>query len=286
MYRRSSVDNLQRLDPNFVRDRVTLHKGDITDIASLGEAIWNSLPTEIYNEADQDNVDWSFQLTKQAVDVTYGGVSNLLEVIRWHPMVKVFQPLSAMMFGTAPQPQNERTPFAPMSPYACAKVAAYYLCRYYREAYGVFVSTAIFFNHDSPRRSGDYLLHKICSIAKRISNGEKVDITFDVDQLVDIGLAHEYMVAAHSILQLEKPDDFVIGTGNPTSIGTLLSTAFTEYGMDPQGWREHHLAVKTPYRPGGTPVLVADCSKARAALGWEPTANAIDVLKLLAKANV
>ena len=254
LHRRSSVDNLRRIA--HCRDRVTLHRGDMADLNSIMIACDRSRPDEIYNLADQDHVGASFASAAYSMDITAGAVGRMLELVRsWLYPIRFFQPLSATMFGDAPPPQNERTPFAPASPYACAKVAAYYLCQHYRREYGMHVSTAIFFNHDSPRRGGDYLL-------QRIARGDK--LWGDLDTVVEVGYAREYMEAAHAILQLDKPDDFVIGTGRGFRIRDLVSNDWLR------------LAVEKPAAG-----LVADAGKARAAFGFDPKHDAFSVLAMI-----
>ena len=213
-YRRSSVDNLSRI--RHLLSDVTLHKGDLTDYGSVHRAVAECLPLhEVYNEADQDHVGWSQSAPSYSAAVTYGGVVNVLEAVRQlTPTTRIFQPVSATMFGYAPPRQDETTRLYPQSPYACAKVAAYYLCQHYRREHGMFVSCGILFNHDSPRRSGDYLL-------QRIARGE--ELWGDLETIVDIGYAREYMEAVWKLMQLDRPDDFVLGTGRGYRIKDLLT---------------------------------------------------------------
>lgn len=250
LYRRSSVDNLARI--RHLLGRVTLHQGDMADSLSVREAICLAQPSLIFNEADQDSVGWSFNTAGLSVDITYGGLARLLEFLRrWDEKVRVFQPLSATMFGAAPPPQDESTPFAPASPYACAKTAAYYLCQHYRREYGLHVSTAILFNHDSPRRGPGYLLQRIA---------RREPLWGDLQEVVDVGHAREYMEAAWRIMQLDRPDDFVLGTGRGYRIADLAS--------------ERH-----PKPVGAAAGLRADAAKARAAFGFAPTMDAPAVLE-------
>lgn len=267
LVRRSSVDNLWRIRP--ILDQVTLHRADLCDAASIGYAISCSHPDEIYHEADQDNIDWSYEIPGYSVQVTAGSIITILGWLKRNkPKVRVFIPLSATMFGDAPPPQNEQTPFKPMSPYACAKVAAYYLCQHYRREHGIFVSTAIMYNHDSPRRGGDYLLQKICRQAVEIKQGKREKILVgSPHQIVDIGHARDFMIGAQSILQLDKPDDFVLGSGQNCRVIDYATTALTE-AMVPSPYQ---IDVDPDFkRPGTIPTLVADDRKAIAAFGWGP----------------
>lgn len=265
MYRRSSVGNLSRIQ--HILPRVTLHKGDMGDPTSILRIIEESSPDEIYNEADQDNVDWSYTSVGYSCDITAGAVGRTLEIIRQvNKNIKFFQPVTATMFGSQPPPQNENTPFDPQSPYAVMKVAAYYLCRYYRQSHGMFVSTAIFFNHDSPRRTEDYLLHKICKSAVRIARGEQSMLHLgNMATQVDIGYAKDYMKVAWEIMQQPEPDDFVIGTGIGLTIAEMVEEAFYCAGADMRG----HVGVDPKFfRPQTPPALIADPAKARKKGFW------------------
>lgn len=254
-YRHSSVDNLARIV--HCHSHVNLIPADIVDFHSVFSAVVQAEPDEIYNMADQDHVGYSTCVPLPQLEVTAGGCINVVEAARLYrpSKVRVFQPLSATMFGNAPPPQDENTPFDPQSPYACAKVAAHYICHYYRRTHGLFVATAIFFNHDSPRRGPGYLL-------QRIARGEKLTGSFDT--LVDIGYAGEYVQAAWQILQLAEPMDFVIGTGTPYRIGDLLSDH--PVSVSPAEWQEG---------------LIAFTNKARTTFGFNPNHAAKSVLCMI-----
>lgn len=235
--RRNSQPNLWRL--NGCIDHLILHQGDLLDPQGIDRIIGRVRPTEIYNEADQDHVGFSGAAPKLSVDVTYGGIASLLEMLKGNHTIKLFQPLSATMFGNAPAPQSLETPFDPQSPYAVSKVAAYYLCKHYREKHGIFVSTAILYNHDSVRRQGDYLLHKICKGVVKIHYGDQksLDLT-NLQAKVDIGYAKDYMEAVYQRMQLDHPTDCLIGTGNPETIHSLIRMALNYEGViyDPYLW--------------------------------------------------
>lgn len=240
LYRRSSTGNLSRIQ--HIIDRVVLHQGDMADPLSVERAVIASRSQEIYNEADQDSVGWSHQAPCYTYDITFGAVGRLLETVRTVDRgIRVFQPCTAMMFGDAaylndpnfPDTQNENTPLRPMSPYACAKAGALHLCRFYREHHGLFVSCSILYNHDSVRRGEEYLLHKIAKAAVRISRGQQETLALgNLDARVDIGSAYEYMQAAHNMLQLNKPDDFVIATGIAHHVSAMVARAFERLGID------------------------------------------------------
>ena len=280
IYRHSSVDNLQRI--KHIKDKVTLYPGDLLDTTTTIRTLKDYQPDEVYNEADQDNVPWSHNVPGISCDVTAGAVGKLLEsVYQTNKDIKVFQPLSATMFATGNLTQNEQTRFNPQSPYACGKVAAYYLCRYYRETKDMFVATAIFFNHDSPRRSEDYLLNKICNSVVRMAKGEQ-DMLYlgNLATQVDIGFAWEYMVAAHSIMQCEVPDDFVIGTGVGHTIEEWVATACKVAKLDGRC----RVGMDTKYyRPGLTPYSVADITKAYRTFGFNPQYQMKELVEVLVR---
>lgn len=227
--RRNSQPNLWRLQ--HCLDKITLHQGDVTDPLCLQDVISKILPEEIYNEADQDHVGFSIAAPKISVDVTYGAVASLLEILRGS-RIKFFQPLSATMFGNAKAPQTLETPFDPQSPYAVAKVAAYYLCKHYREKYGVQVYTAILYNHDSVRRQGNYLLHDICKNAVKIKHGDEKYLPLtNLGKRVDIGWAKDYMNLAVDVMQ-GKPQDLLIGSTMAHTIYDLAQYALRRVGIN------------------------------------------------------
>ena len=292
MYRRISSGNdhhWARIYHLRSKSDFILHQGDMLDTGSVERIIMDVTPQEIYNEADQDNVGWSYKTPGLSYQITSAAVGNILEMIRGVDKgIKFFQPVSAMMFGDAPAKQNEDTPFNPQSPYACAKVMAYYLARYYRQVHNMFVCTAIFYNHDSPRRTEDYLLHKIAHSAVRMANGEQYKLMLgNLKMKVDIGYAKEYMEAANDIMQLGEPSDYIIATTVGISIDHLVRCAFHAAGGDVYSHYYcdapmHKVGVdSTFYRPGNQPTLVGDCSKAESVFGFNPKYNAVDVINML-----
>ena len=277
LYRRSATGNTKNIE--HLLDRIILHKGDLADPLSIFRVIQEVKPQEIYNEADQDNVDWSYATASYSYDITANAVGRTLETIRQiDDTIKFFQPVSATMFGNSPFPQNELTSFHPQSPYACAKIGAYYLVKYYRETYGMFASTAIFYNHDSCRRTKDYLLQKISRAAVRIYAGEQDELCLsDLGFQVDIGYAKEYMEAAYQIIQLEIPDDFVIATGKPYSIREIVEVAFKRLGIS-----DSLLTEGSDFsRPAKQPILTGDITKAREAFGFAPQQDACSLTQML-----
>lgn len=279
LHRRSSVDNLWRIA--HIRDKLKLHRGDLADPSSIREAILAAQPHEIYGLADQDDANWSGDIPAYSMDITADSVCRTLEIIRrMCPETKYFHPCSALMFGDAPPPQNESTPFNPHSPFACAKIAAYHLCRMYRQVYGLHVCVGIMFNHDSPARSADYVLHKICKAAVRIAAGEQKYLVLGrLGARIDIGYARDYMEAAWAMLQHPRPDDYVIGTGVAWTIATMTRAAFELAGV--QGFEEHITINAGILRPGPQPTLIADSRKAREAFGFRPKTSVHDLIAML-----
>jgi GDPmannose 4,6-dehydratase len=277
--RRSATGNKKNII--HILDNITLHRGDLADTTSIYRAIKDVNPDEIYNEADQDHVSWSYDSVGYSCDITGAAVGRMLEIVRQiNPKIKFFQPVSSNIFGrTAETPQTEETPFRPQSPYAAAKVLAYVISRYYRDVFGMFVSTGIFYNHESPRRTEEYVTHKITKAAVRISMGlQKKLYLGNLDTKLDFGYAKEYMEAAYNIMQLDKPDDFIICTGEVHSIQEFLEEAFHLIGLDPKKYVEFDARFA---RPGKTTTLVGDNSKAKKAFGFEPKIKFKQLVRIL-----
>ena len=252
--RHSSTGNLKNLVPYL--DNITLHKGDISDGLCMDRIIQRVRPDEVYHEADQDNVDWSFCYPAFQMDTTATAVANLLHSVLEHCRhAKVFIPVSATMFGDAPAPQTETTPFNPLSPYACGKVAAYHLARYYRQVHGMFVSTGILYNHESDRRHGtEYLIQKICKAA---AFSEKVTL-YNMNDLVDVGFAKDYMNRVYNMVQLDAPDDYIICADYPRTIRQIVVAAFNCVDKN-----YHHYVTEssTQLRPGPKHTLMGVMTK-------------------------
>lgn len=278
-HRRTSLDNTVRIDKARQSKRFRLLRADLTDPGSVAAVVREARPREVYNLADQDNVGWSEALPRLAVDVTYGGVLNVLEAVGRHaPHAKVFQPVSATMFAGSPPPQTEESPHFPQSPYAVAKCAAYHLCRYYRAVHGLGVSTGILFNHDSERRGGDYLLQRLAVQAVEVARGRRAVVTvFRPGDHVDVGYAPEFVAAFHRVLHLDRPTDLVLGTGRPYSVGELAGAALAAAGVGDTG----RLTVADADRPA--PTLIADPRKAREAIDWDPREDALSVVRRLVR---
>ncbi len=284
MIRKSATGNTKNIE--HIMDKITLHKGNLTDPVSIYKIINHIHPEEIYNEADQDHVSWSFDMASYSYDVTGAAVGRILEIIRQiDPQIKYFQPLSSNIFGVPfESPQTEETKVNPQSPYACAKVFAKVLCKYYRDVYGMFVSTAIFYNHESPRRTDEYVTRKITKAAVRISKRlQKKLYLGDLSTRVDFGFAKEYVGSAWNIMQLDKPDDFIICTGETHSVEEFLEEAFRQVGLNAKDYVEYDKQFE---RPGKTGDLVGDYSKATRAFEFEPRVKFKEIVRMLIENDI
>ena len=243
LIRRSSTFNTDRIehiytDPHEPGARLFLHYGDLSDSGQLAHLIYNVHPEEVYHLAAQSHVRVSFDMPDYTGDVVGLGTTRLLEALRRSGVrARFYQASSSEMFGGAPAPQSEATPFQPRSPYAAAKVYAYHMVRNYREAYGLFASNGILFNHESPRRGETFVTRKITRAVARIRLGlERCVYLGNLEARRDWGYAPDYVEAMWSILQLDDPDDFVVATGECHSVREFCERAFLEAGMELQ-WR-------------------------------------------------
>lgn len=221
-----------------------------------------------------------------SADITGAAVGRILEIIRQvDSTIRFFQPCTSNMFGqTESTFQTETTPFNPQSPYACAKVLAYYLTRYYREAFGMFASTAILYNHESPRRTEEYVTRKITKSVARIVCGKQDKLVLgDLSARVDWGYAREYMEAAWHMLQLDQPDDFIIATGEAHTVQEFVQEAFAVVNLKPEAYV---VSSQSLFRPTKTGVLIGDTTKARNAFGFEPKVKFKELVKLMVEADL
>jgi GDPmannose 4,6-dehydratase len=278
MHRHSSVDNLGRIA--HVRSCVTLHRGDLLDLTSIRRILQDVQPDELFNVADQDNVEWSHAQVGLSMDVTAGAVGKLLEIVRQTcPKARVFQPLSVTMFGMMPPPQGKTTAFDPLSPYACAKVASFYLCRMYRRVHGLHVVTGVMANHDSPRRSDGYLLQKIARGAVGCAWGRQKELRLGaLAARVDVGCAREFMECVIKAMEYDEADDWIIGSGKAHTIQEIAKAAFVKVGRD---WRHFVREDATLLRPGPMPHYCTDISDTQKRLGWRPQKDSLDVVREL-----
>jgi len=272
--RRASTFNTDRIDhiyedPHTDDARLTLHYGDLTDGSQLARLIRTIEPNEIYNLAAQSHVAVSFQQPEYTGNVDGLGTIRLLEAVRDSGIAtRVYQAGTSEMFGGAPAPQSEGTPFEPRSPYAAAKVYAYWMVRNYREAYGMYAVTGILFNHESPRRGETFVTRKITQALARIVAGTQDRLYLgNLDSVRDWGHARDYVRAMWLMLQADQPEDLVIGTGEAHTVREFLAASFGTVGLD---WEPYVEIDPSYYRPTEVDFLQADASRARAELGWTP----------------
>lgn len=277
--RRSSSFNTARIDHIF--DRLHLHYGDVMDQASLAAAIKASKPDEIYNLAAQSHVKTSFDMPIYSAEVAAIGALNVFEAARSHARnARIYQASSSEMFGNAPAPQREQTRFEPRSPYACAKVFAYYQAINYRQSYNMFIANGILFNHESPRRGETFVTRKITRAATRIKLGLQDRLKLgNIHSIRDWGFAGDYVDAMWRMLQQPRPDDFVVATGERHTVLDFVKAVFDRLGLD----RAKHVefGVKKYMRPLEVTSLQGDASKARAVLGWTPKTSFDDLVDMM-----
>lgn len=289
--RRSATGNTINIDhllenDNIIDKNLFIHRGDLSDPISIYRIILEVKPDEVYNEADQDHVSWSYDMVGYSADITASAPARILEIIyRSDKNIKYFQPCTSNMFGeTEETPQNEDTRFNPMSPYACAKASAYYFTRYFRQSLGLFASTAIMYNHESPRRTEEYVTRKITSSVARISLGKQECLELgDTSAKIDWGYAREYMEAAQSILQLDEPDDFIIATGETHSVQEFVNEAFEFVGLKSS---DYLVINKKLLRPTKTSTLVGDISKAKKKFEFNPKFKFKELVHLMLKEDL
>jgi GDPmannose 4,6-dehydratase len=272
--KRNSVSENQtaRLDSVYERIKDNLIYADLLDVPSLIHALKISNPDEVYNLAAQSHVRISFDQPIYTAQATGLGTLNLLEAIRIHnPKIKMYQASSSEMFGNSIDPdgyQRETTPMNPVSPYGCAKVFSYNICRNYRNSYDLFVSNGILFNHESPRRGVNFVTNKVVKGAVEISLGKKEKLELgNLKASRDWGHAKDYVRAMWMILQQDNPDDFVCATGITNTVEDLVKYTFDKLDMN---WLDHVKIDPKFFRPEELDVLKGDPSKLKKVTGWEP----------------
>jgi GDPmannose 4,6-dehydratase len=288
--RRSSSFNTGRVDHLYEdsheeKPRLFLHYGDMADPSALAAILYDIRPDEIYNLAAQSHVRVSFDVPEYTADVVALGTLRLLEAIRRTRLrCRFYQASSSEMFGGAPAPQSESTPFQPRSPYACAKVFGHQVTINYRESYGLHASSGILFNHESPRRGETFVTRKITRAVARIKCGAQQKLYLgNLDARRDWGYAPDYVHAMWLITQQDRPGDYVIGTGEAHTVREFVKRAFARAGLD---WKEY-VDLDTRYlRPTEVDHLLADASKARRKLGWEATVTFNELVDLMVDADM
>jgi GDPmannose 4,6-dehydratase len=273
LIRRASTFNTQRidhlyLDPHNPKAKLFLHYGDLSDGSRLAALLAEIKPHEIYNLAAQSHARVSFDEPEYTGDITGLGTIRLLEAIRQSvPDAKIYQASSSEMFGAANPPQNEETEFYPRSPYGVAKVYSFWITKNYREAYGMFASNGILFNHESPRRGETFVTRKITRAVAKIAKGLQKELYLgNLDARRDWGYAPEYVVGMWQMLQADKPDDFVLGTGTDLSVKDFVRLSFEHVDLD---WEKFVKFDEKYLRPTEVDSLVGDSTKAETILGWK-----------------
>jgi GDPmannose 4,6-dehydratase len=284
MVRRSSTENVERI--SHLVDRIGLVQADLLDPSSLGEALEETRPDEVYNLGAQSFVPTSWKQPVLTAEFTGVGVTRLLEAIRRvNPEIRFYQASSSEMFGKVLEaPQNERTPFYPRSPYGVAKVYGHFITVNYRESYGLYAVSGILFNHESPRRGLEFVTRKITDGVARIKLGLAEELRLgNLDAKRDWGFAGDYVEAMWLMLQQEEPEDFVVATGQEHSVRECAEIAFEHAGID----MERHVVFDSELlRPAEVDHLVGDSTKAREKLGWEPRMAFRELIELMVDADV
>ncbi len=287
--RRASYPNTQRIDhliKKYEEDYsdpdcpFVVKYADLTDTSSLRNIIEQVQPDEIYNLAAQSHVGISFDNGMSTINIDLLGVYRILDTLKKMDYKgKFYQASSSEMFGTSAPPQNEDTPLNPQSPYGISKVAAFHLTKLYRDAYGLFASNGILFNHESPRRGLNFVTRKITREIAEILVGERKNVTLgNLDAKRDWGYSEEYVEAMWQILQQDKPDDFVIATGESHTVREFLDECFKLIGLD----YNKFLGINERYkRPAEVPYLLGDASKARKTFGWNPKVKFKELARMM-----
>jgi GDPmannose 4,6-dehydratase len=290
LIRRASTFNTARIehlyvDPHDPKARLFLHYGDLSDSGQLTNLIYNVQPQEIYHLAAQSHVRVSFDVPEYTGDVTGLGLTRILEAIRRSGIkTRFYQASSSELFGDAPPPQSETTPLRPRSPYAAAKLYAYWMVRNYREAYGMFAVNGILFNHESPRRGETFVTRKITRAAARIKLGlQKKLYLGNLEARRDWGYAPEYVEAMWLMLQQDDPEDFVIATGESHSVREFLEEVFAHIDLD---WREYVEIDPRYFRPTEVECLLGDAGKAKERLGWQSRVTFKELARLMVEADL
>jgi GDPmannose 4,6-dehydratase len=284
MVRRSSTVNFGRIEN--IQDQVTLVHGDLLDQTSLIDIMRECQPDEIYNLAAQSFVPVSWKQPVLTGEFTALGVTRMLEAMRNAvPEARFYQASSSEMFGKVREvPQNEKTPFYPRSPYGVAKVYGHWITVNYRESYGLFACSGILFNHESPRRGLEFVTRKVTYGAAQIKLGLAHDLHLgNLDARRDWGYAGDYVRAMWLMLQQDRPDDYVVGTGETHSVRELCEVAFGHLGLD---WEEYVVVDPEFYRPAEVDLLVSDPTKAGEVLGWKPEVSFEGLIKRMVDADL
>ena len=286
LIRRSATGNTKNInhlinDKKIFNKHLFLHRGDLLDTNSLAAIIKKTKPNEIYNFADQDHIRWSFEIPSYSFNVTAHSVIQILEIIKnTNRKIKYFQPVSSNIFGlTKTKSQNEITNKDPNSIYSIGKIAAYHSCLMYNRIFNLFACGAIFYNHESPRRSSEYVTQKIVETVCKIYHKEEQYLYLgDISAKIDWGYAKDYVEAAWKIMQQKKPDFFVIASGKTTSVEYFVKKCFSYVGLD---YKKYIKIDKKLFRPVKNSPLKGNTSKAKRVFGFKNKTSIDDLIEIM-----
>jgi GDPmannose 4,6-dehydratase len=283
--RRTSTSNYERIQ--HIADKIDMLQGDLLDQHSLTNAVKESQPDEVYNLAAQSFVPTSWNQPVLTGEFTGLGATRILEALRLvKPDAKFYQASSSEMFGKVQEvPQTESTPFYPRSPYGVAKVYGHWITVNYRESYDIFAVSGILFNHESPRRGLEFVTRKVTNAVARIKLGLQPDLHLgNLESKRDWGFAGDYVEAMHLMLQEDKPEDYVISTGETHSVQQLVEIAFESAGID--NWKDYVKIDHSLIRPAEVDLLVGDSTKAKKILKWEPKTNFKKLIEMMVQSDL
>jgi GDPmannose 4,6-dehydratase len=280
LIRRVSIGYGNFRNISHLLDKITLHRGDMGDSSSIHRVVSEVRPDELYNLAAQADVGDSFDMGEYSVDINGIGVYRVLSAVKQHaPQCRVYQASTSELFGAAEEtPQNERTQMNPQSPYSIGKLVGYHAIRKARDA-GLFACNGILFNHESERRGDDYLTRKVTKAVARIKHGLQSELRLgNLESKRDWGYSPEYVEAAWRILQQDIPDDFVVGTGETHTVEEWVREVFALAGLD---WKQYVVQDEHFFRPAEVDILLADATKTKKVLGWEPKVTFTKLAKIM-----
>ncbi len=289
LIRRASTFNTHRidhlyLDPHLAGVRLFLHYGDLSDSARLISLVYDINPDEVYHLGAQSHVRVSFDEPEHTANATGLGTIRLLEAIRLAGVkTRFYQASTSELFGATPPPQNEATPMHPRSPYGAAKMYSYWITKNYREAYDMFAVNGILFNHESPRRGETFVTRKITRAVAAIKAGQSDSLHIgNIDSIRDWGYAPEYVEGMWRMLQTDRPDDFVLATGQAYTVRDFLDFSFAHANLD---WNDYVKFDQRYLRPAEVDALIGDASKADSSLGWRATVRAPQLARIMVDAD-
>lgn len=284
MVRRSSMEKFDRIE--HIKEKINIRQADLLDQFSIIKLLDEIRPDEVYNLAAMSFVPTSWNQPVLTAEFTAVGVTRMLEAIKAiDPKIRFYQASSSEMFGKVKEiPQSEKTPFHPRSPYGVAKVYGHWITVNYRESYDIFGASGILFNHESPRRGIEFVTRKVTYNAAKIKLGLEKELRMgNLDAKRDWGFAGDYVKAMWLMLQQEKPDNYVVATGETHSVKELIEVAFSHLDLD---YKDHVVTDKKFIRPAEVDLLIGDSSKAKKELGWEPEVSFKELVKMMVDADM